>query len=95
MGVCVRECVRACVCVYLCVCERENINKFSDSRCLFYRIEFGCSTMVTIPAEDPDSDIVRCRWANPDECGQACTNTPDKALRLSKVHLYMIIINTI
>ena len=51
--------------------------------------------MVTIPAEDPDSDIVRCRWPNPDECGQACTNTPENALKLSKVHLYMIIINTI
>ena len=90
-----------CACVRACVRAREReimrrsdteggseyINSFSKSRCIFYRVEFGCSTEVTIPAEDPDSDIVRCRWAEPNECGQACTNTPDNALKLSKVHL--------
>ena len=52
---------------------------------LSYRAAYGCTAKVRIPVEDPDGDIVRCRWAKTSECGAGCTNTPLNAVRLSKV----------
>lgn len=44
------------------------------------RVQFGCTTVINIPAEDPDADSVRCRLATPEECGNACTNAPNITL---------------
>jgi hypothetical protein len=43
-------------------------------------IQFGCTTVINIPAEDPDADSVRCRLAVPDECEDACTSAPNITL---------------
>ncbi|XP_061184405.1 uncharacterized protein LOC133192410 [Saccostrea echinata] len=43
-------------------------------------IQFGCTTVINIPAEDPDADSVRCRLATPTECGDACTSAPNITL---------------
>nr|XP_011453901.2 uncharacterized protein LOC105346853 [Crassostrea gigas] len=43
-------------------------------------VQFGCTTVINIPAEDPDADSVRCRLATPEECGNACTNAPNITL---------------
>ena len=53
---------------------------------IFYRIAFGCSTHIRLPADDPDGDIVRCRWSQPTECRQACANVPTDAVKLKKVY---------
>ena len=58
---------------------------------LSYRIAFGCSTRIRLPAEDPDGDRVRCRWAHSSECGQACSNMPPNAVKLNKVRIYLLI----
>nr|XP_022324115.1 uncharacterized protein LOC111125010 [Crassostrea virginica]XP_022324116.1 uncharacterized protein LOC111125010 [Crassostrea virginica] len=43
-------------------------------------VQYGCTTVINIPAEDPDADSVRCRLAAPDECGDACTSAPNVTL---------------
>ncbi|XP_048777029.2 uncharacterized protein LOC125681133 [Ostrea edulis] len=43
-------------------------------------IQFGCTTVINIPADDPDADSVRCRLASPGECGDACTSAPNITL---------------
>ncbi|XP_062615305.1 uncharacterized protein LOC134277050 [Saccostrea cucullata] len=43
-------------------------------------IQFGCTTVINIPAEDPDADSVRCRLATPAECDDACTSAPNITL---------------
>ena len=52
---------------------------------MIYRIAFGCSTIVRLQANDPDGDIIRCRWAELAECGQACSTLPKDAVKLNKV----------
>ncbi|XP_052281644.1 uncharacterized protein LOC127879074 isoform X2 [Dreissena polymorpha] len=42
----------------------------------FLGIAHNCTSVIEIPAEDPDGDKVRCRWAEPSECGGGCTNLP-------------------
>ena len=37
------------------------------------RVQSGCSQVIRIPVEDPDGDVVRCRWATgSNECGGIC-----------------------
>ena len=37
------------------------------------RVQSGCSQVIRIPMEDPDGDVVRCRWATgSNECGGIC-----------------------
>lgn len=47
---------------------------------LLNSIQFGCTTVISIPADDPDADSVRCRLASPGECGDACTSAPNITL---------------
>ncbi|XP_052281622.1 uncharacterized protein LOC127879062 isoform X2 [Dreissena polymorpha] len=42
----------------------------------FLGIAHNCTSVIEIPAEDPDGDKVRCRWAEQSECGGGCTNLP-------------------
>lgn len=52
----------------------------------FHRVQYGCTTVINIPAEDPDADSVRCRLAAPDECGDACTSAPNVTLNWVNKH---------
>ena len=37
------------------------------------RVQKGCSQVIRIPMEDPDGDVVRCRWATgSNECSGIC-----------------------
>ncbi len=40
------------------------------------RLQQGCDHTIRIPAQDPDQDVVRCRWATGNECGQVCQTLP-------------------
>lgn len=48
-------------------------------------VPFRCTSLIRLPAEDPDGDKVRCRWAKPAECGHACTNTPVNTVWIDEV----------
>ncbi|XP_069130848.1 uncharacterized protein [Argopecten irradians] len=39
-------------------------------------IPFDCKSVISLPAEDPDVDTVRCRLATTAECAGACTDLP-------------------
>lgn len=54
-------------------------------------VAFGCTTTVRLPADDPDGDSVRCRWAEQAECKNACTNSPNNAIKLSKANCTLTI----
>ena len=43
---------------------------------------YGCNHTITIPVEDADGDVVRCRWAESTyrECGGVCRAFPDAVL---------------
>ncbi|KAH3854652.1 hypothetical protein DPMN_097198 [Dreissena polymorpha] len=41
-------------------------------------------------SHDPDGDRVRCRWAEPSECGGGCTNLPINSVRLDPLTLRII-----
>ena len=37
------------------------------------RVQSGCPQDLVIPMEDPDGDVIRCRWARDlHECGGLC-----------------------
>ena len=36
------------------------------------RLRQGCTHRISIPHQDADQDIVRCRWAATSECGSIC-----------------------
>ena len=45
------------------------------------RLQHGCSHTLPIPVNDPDGDIVRCRWAvGSNECGDICNRFPGAIL---------------
>ncbi|XP_071952867.1 integrin beta-like protein C [Antedon mediterranea] len=45
------------------------------------RLQHGCSHTFTIPVNDPDGDMVRCRWAaGSSECDSVCNGFPNAAL---------------
>ncbi|KAL4238215.1 hypothetical protein ACF0H5_002927 [Mactra antiquata] len=41
-------------------------------------IPIDCESMVQIPVEDMDGDVIKCRLAMTSECADACTNLPDR-----------------
>ncbi|XP_022787832.1 uncharacterized protein LOC111327814 [Stylophora pistillata] len=53
------------------------------------RHQQGCPKTITIPAEDPDGDKVRCRWSNDSqrECGGVCHSFKSGALDEEKCTL--------
>ncbi|XP_052272355.1 uncharacterized protein LOC127872897 [Dreissena polymorpha] len=65
---------------------RNDLNKINQSPYVsvppYFGIAHNCTSVVEIPAEDPDGDRVRCRWAEPSECGGGCTNLPINSVRL-------------
>ena len=42
------------------------------------RLQQGCNHTIRIPAQDPDQDVVRCRWATStgNECAGVCRALP-------------------
>ncbi|XP_072021341.1 integrin beta-like protein A [Amphiura filiformis] len=45
------------------------------------RLQHGCNHTLVIPTNDPDGDIVRCRWAEgSDECAGVCKTFPNSLL---------------
>ena len=43
-------------------------------------VQEGCNNTITIAVNDPDDDIVRCRWAQGVECGGICNRFPGAEL---------------
>ncbi|KAK3611459.1 hypothetical protein CHS0354_032740 [Potamilus streckersoni] len=39
-------------------------------------IQYNCISIIKLPVDDPDGDLIRCRWAEPQECRTGCTNVP-------------------
>eukprot|EP00117_Sycon_ciliatum_P020972 scpid50419/ scgid4353/ Mucin-4; Ascites sialoglycoprotein; Pancreatic adenocarcinoma mucin; Testis mucin; Tracheobronchial mucin; Mucin-4 alpha chain; Ascites sialoglycoprotein 1; Mucin-4 beta chain; Ascites sialoglycoprotein 2 len=50
------------------------------------RLQYGCPHNISVHTEDPDGDLVRCRWAQfsaangVDECGDVCNAVPSASL---------------
>lgn len=40
------------------------------------RVQHGCTHTITIPVQDADQDVVRCRWAQGNECSDVCNALP-------------------
>ncbi|KAL3874866.1 hypothetical protein ACJMK2_037823, partial [Sinanodonta woodiana] len=49
-------------------------------------IPYNCSTTITLPVNDPDGDLVQCRWADADECGAGCSNVPPNTIILDQMN---------
>ena len=43
-------------------------------------VQEGCNNTISIAVNDPDDDIVRCRWAQGVECGRICNQFPGAEL---------------
>ena len=43
-------------------------------------VQAGCNHTIAIPVTDPDSDIIKCRWAVGSECANACNKIPGAVL---------------
>ncbi|KAL3858270.1 hypothetical protein ACJMK2_012866 [Sinanodonta woodiana] len=54
-------------------------------------VRLNYSTVIELPVYDPDGDTVRCRWSDPQECDNACTNVPNNTVILNKVNCSIII----
>ena len=45
------------------------------------RLQAGCTTTIALAVNDPDGDVVRCRWgSNSNECGGVCNEFPEAYL---------------
>ena len=44
------------------------------------RLQEGCNHTIPIAVSDPDDDIIRCRWAEGNECGGICNQFPGAEL---------------
>lgn len=45
------------------------------------RLQSGCTTTIAIAVNDPDGDVVRCRWGrSSSECGGVCNEFPEASL---------------
>ena len=44
------------------------------------RLQEGCNHTIPLAVSDPDSDTVRCRWANGSECASICNGFPGAIL---------------
>ncbi|KAL3874862.1 hypothetical protein ACJMK2_037819, partial [Sinanodonta woodiana] len=48
-------------------------------------IQYNCISTIKLPVDDPDADLIRCRWAEPEECRMGCTNVPPNTVILDRV----------
>ncbi|XP_035667071.1 integrin beta-like protein C isoform X2 [Branchiostoma floridae] len=66
---------------------RPNSSPISASSAI-YRVQISCDTVIRIPWEDPDGDIVKCRYASVfGECGEACDPLPFSVLDEDKCEI--------
>ncbi|XP_053403678.1 uncharacterized protein LOC123566560 [Mercenaria mercenaria] len=52
------------------VTTHEFLRKYSGLK----NIPEGCTTTISVPLQDVDDDVIKCRWASNGECGDMCDN---------------------